>query len=155
MRKRSPEQLSREIRKGAPEDLARIKQLADSEKHALGFITRGTVREALADQAIFVALVNTEVVGFIHFYHRKRDEQTTLYKMMVQDDFRRLGLGRLLLNSVREEAEQIGKGKLLLKCPVDLSSNAFFGNYGFSFVAEEDGRRRKLNIWIYSLAHSL
>jgi N-acetylglutamate synthase-like GNAT family acetyltransferase len=140
-----------ETRKAVETDLDTIKQIADSEKNSLGFITRATIVEAIRNGQVMVVTVNQIVVGFQHYYHRKRDLQTTLYHKAVLSDKRGQGLGIALVDAVVVEARSLGRKTLLLKCPIELPSNAFHEKYGFKKIGEEIGKRRKLNIWQYLL----
>ena len=139
------------IRRGTLKDLDELKVLADLEKPSLGFTTRGTLQGALKNRQLFVAVMGDRLVGFQHYYHRKKDTQTTLYKKMVKLEWRRIGLGKMLVDAVRDEAKELGKETLLLKCPVELPANAFHASYGFTLLRQEKGRRRQLNVWEYQL----
>ncbi len=140
-----------ETRKAVPSDLAVIKAIADTERDSLGFITRGTVREAIDQGQIMVVAVDGNIVGFQHYYHRKRDLQTTFYHKALRKEWRGQGLGRRLVDAVIDEARALGRRKVVLKCPVDLPSNRFHERYGFILVGQELGRKRKLNVWQYFL----
>jgi N-acetylglutamate synthase-like GNAT family acetyltransferase len=138
-------------RKAALSDLVEIKLLEDKEKSSLGFITRQTISEAIETGSIMLILVDDKIVGFQHYYHRKRDLQTTLYHKTIDREYRRQGLGRTLVNSIVEEARFLGRKKLFLKCPTDLSSNSFHEAFGFTLVGKEQGKKRELNLWEYPL----
>lgn len=138
-------------RKARESDLDAIKAIADSEKAAFGFITRATIRAAIAQGGMMVVTVDSDVVGFQHYYHRKRDLQTTLYHKAVMLKWRGQGLGTMLVDAVVEEARSLGRQSLRLKCPADLPSNGFHANYGFKLVGQERGKRRALNLWEFSL----
>src|SRR5437762_2444932 len=56
-----------------------VKTLADANRHIFGFITRNAFYDALQLGALIVAAREDKVVGFLRYYHRKRDLQTTLY----------------------------------------------------------------------------
>lgn len=139
------------VRKGCLEDANAIKALAEEEKSSLGFITLGTFIHALENGQIMVVTIDNQVVGFQHYYHRKRDGQSTLYHKAVKQNHRYKGLGTALVDAVKREAEELGKELLLLKCPVDLQSNDFHSKYGFKLRGVEDGKKRALNVWIYEL----
>ncbi len=138
-------------RKAVPSDLGEIKAIADAERDSFGFLTRGTIREAIEQGQIMVIVVNGNIAGFQHYYHRKRDLQTTFYHKAVRKEWRGQGLGRRLVDAVVDEARALGRAKIVLKCPVDLPSNRFHGEYGFVLVGQELGRKRKLNVWQYVL----
>lgn len=139
------------IRRAVQSDLEAIKAIADAERDALGFITRSTVREAIKQGHMIVATIDGEVVGFQHYYHRKQDLQTRLYHKAVDPEWRMQGIGTALVDAVVNEARALDRRRLLLKCPVELSSNKFHERYGFTLIGQEPGRKRRLNIWEYIL----
>lgn len=136
------------IRKGIIEDVPRIKELAEMERSAIGFMTRSTYKQAIENGQILVVMINDEVVGFQYYYHRKRDTQTTLYQKTIDKEFRHQGLAKLLVDAVINEALLLGHKTVLLKCPVGLESNEFHRKIGFSLIGQEQGKKRKLNIWV-------
>ena len=50
------------VRKAIPSDLHSIKEIADREKKALGFITRGTIIEAIKQEQIVVVENSQRIV---------------------------------------------------------------------------------------------
>ncbi len=139
------------IRKASEADLQAIKNLADREKYSLGFTRRSALEEGIRSGSIFVAEVDSQVIGFQQYYHRKSDLITTLYRKTVAHEWRNKGIGSLLVDAVVEEARQAGKELLRLKCPVDNPSNKFHQDYGFVLVRVDPGRRRKLNVYEYRI----
>lgn len=139
------------IRKAKLDDLDDIKSIVDSEKSIFGFITRGTIKAAVISNNIFVAEYKGRIVGFQHYYHRKSDGQTTLYKKAVIEEFRNLGIGSSLVKAVIDEAKKIGKLKIKLKCPVGLAANTFHKKMGFHLKYREKGKKRELNVYEYDL----
>ena len=138
-------------RKAQPSDLRAIKEIADANKNELGFVTRATIEQAISDGNIMVICTGLLVVGFQHYYHRKRDKQTTLYHKAISSDYRSHKLGTTLVNSVINEAKEIGREKLILKCPANLPSNQFHLKIGFRLVRTEAGKKRSLNVYEYLL----
>ena len=140
------------IRKATDGDLDAIKRLADRHKTELGFILRPALAKAIADRELFVAEVpQGPIVGFVHYHHR-RDQQTTLYHIVVNEAFRRLGVGQALVHALSKEAERRGKTVVLLKCPQNLSANHFYQKIGFTLSVVEEGKRRPLNVWTLSVS---
>jgi N-acetylglutamate synthase-like GNAT family acetyltransferase len=138
-------------RKAVSADLDQIKFIAEKEKKAFGFITRGTIKEAILLEQIMVIEDSQRIVGFQHYYHRKRDLQTTFYHKAILEEFRGKGLGKQLVDAVVDEAKKLGRLRIILKCPIDLPSKAFHEAYGFVKVRVEDGRKRKLNVWQFDI----
>jgi len=79
-------------------DLDAIKQIADAHRRELGFVRRPTLLAAINRQEIFIAKHNAQIIGFVEYHHR-RDNQTTLYNIVVKADYRTQGVGRALVES--------------------------------------------------------
>jgi len=138
------------ITKAKPADIDDIKQIADSHRKELGFVRRPSLLEAINRSEVFVAKQNGLVLGFVEYRHRK-DEQTTLYNIAVISRFHRQNIGRRLVEVLVTEARNRGKQYILLKCPEELPANKFYETLNFQFYGVEPGKRRKLNIWRWSL----
>jgi N-acetylglutamate synthase-like GNAT family acetyltransferase len=138
------------IRKAVIEDLDTIKHLADLHKEELGFVLRPALEKAIIDQELFIAEAEGMVVGFVHYHHR-RDQQTTLYHIVVSEDSRRAGVGQALVNALSEESNEMGKTFILLKCPQNLLANHFYEGVGFSLKRVENGKHRPLNVWVLTV----
>lgn len=125
-----------------------IKQIADCNRHSLGFLPKPKVEEAVANNRVVVVKTSEEkVLGFVIFRHRKTDKQTTLSDICVDENWRNQGLGTLLLQFLYDECLNLQRDFVQLKCPVDLPANAFYDRLGFVKHSTEEGRSRKLNIW--------
>lgn len=138
------------IRSALPKDIDAIKQLADSHKHELGFLRRPSLLEAIQRQELMVAQNGNGLVGFVEYRHR-RDQQTTLYNLVVLPEHRLSGTGRQLVFALEEEARQKEKTLILLKCPEDLPANQFYERIGYTKVRVDTGKNRRLNIWQKSI----
>jgi ribosomal protein S18 acetylase RimI-like enzyme len=136
-------------------DIGRIKRIADSNRNELGFLPRPKVGEAVENKRIIVIkTTDDEVIGFVIFRHRKTDKQTTLSDICVQRDWRGQGLGKVLLQHLYDECLELKRDFIQLKCPVDLSANAFYKKLGFKKHRKEKGRKRELNVWRLSTTKS-
>lgn len=93
-----------------------------------------------------MAVINAQVVGFVEYHHR-RDQQTTLYHIAVEESHRAKGVGRALLDALQEEARQMNKTCVFLKCPEGLPANGFYSGCGFCHVGESQSSRRRLVSW--------
>ena len=122
------------IRKANESDIDQIKDLADQEKNAIGFVNRSAIIDGINQGYVFVAQISNEIIGFQQYYHRKNDLQTTLYRKAVVTEWRFKGIGTRLVDAVVEEAKNLGREKLHLKCPVDNESNEFHKRYGFKLI---------------------
>jgi len=140
-----------QIRKATLNDLDEIKALADENRYELGFVLRPALIRSINRKEVFVAERNKSIVGFVEYHHR-RDSQTTIYHIAVCKTYRRVGVGRALINAVIEEAKKFNKKYILLKCPIDLPANKFYERLGFENFGICNGRNRKLIIWIKKLS---
>lgn len=136
------------IRKALHSDISDLKALADSHKEELGFVLRPALVKSINHGTILLAASTTAPVllGFIDYHHRK-DPQTTLYHIVVSSDQRRHGIGREMVTELCKEALALEKSHIVLKCPVNLSANAFYRDLGFQLMATETGKTRRLNVW--------
>ena len=134
------------VRKAQVADIDGIKQIADSHKRELGFLRRPSLLASIGRDEIFVAEANNKIVGFVEYHHR-RDEQTTLYNIVVEPDYRGLNVGRGLVEALIHETQSYDKKFILLKCPTDLESNGFYESLDFAIHIIENGKRRPLNVW--------
>ncbi len=141
------------IRKAEIQDLAAIKQLADDNRPTLGFVLRPALLAGIKQGWLLIAeQTNGELLGFIHYRHR-RDMQTTLYEICVVQSFRRRGVGRALVKALAREAAQLRKNCIQLRAPVGIAANAFYQMTGFALDRTESGRKRQLNVWRYPIFH--
>jgi|WetSurMetagenome_2_1015567.scaffolds.fasta_scaffold23458_10 GNAT superfamily N-acetyltransferase len=137
------------VRKAIPEDIDRIKQIADKNKKYVGFIIRGALVKAIQRKEVIVIEVENEIVGFVNYHHR-RDDQTTQYDICIDEKHRGKGIGRLLENAALDEAKQFGKKRYIIRAPIDLESNIFYERIGFKLKEVEKGRKRPINVWEYT-----
>lgn len=134
------------IRMALPADLHAIKTIADAHRHELGFVLRPALAKSIDQGELFVSENAAEVIGFVDFHHR-RDEQTTLYHIAVEPAHRGKGLGRALVEALIADARQHGKSYIQLKCPQDLTANAFYQHLGFRRATTDTETRRPLIVW--------
>lgn len=134
------------VRKPTQDDLQPIKQLFDRHKAELGFVLRPSLIKAIDMGEMFVASANSQLVGVVHYHHR-RDHQTTLYHIAVESSARGNGIGCELVHALRAECISRGMDTISLKCPLELSANGFYEHIGFHRVLTETGKRRPLQIW--------
>jgi ribosomal protein S18 acetylase RimI-like enzyme len=140
------------VRKACMEDLDAIKSLADANKVALGFVLRPALAAGVQRGWLLVAeragqvAEQPHVIGFVHYRHR-RDAQTTLYEICVEEAWRGNGVGRALVRALLVESAARGKVCIRLKAPSDLPANKFYQQLGFTLADTEQGKRRQLNTW--------
>lgn len=135
-----------DVRKAVIEDLDAIKAIADAHRDELGFVIRRALQESVERGELIVAVDGDHITGFVDYRHR-RDQQTTLYHIAVLQHVRQRGVGRLLVEGVREDALANGKNVIRLKCPESLPANEFYARVGWQQVAVENGKVRRLVVW--------
>ena len=139
------------IRKAENPDLNAIKQLADKNRAALGFVLRPALAAGIKQGWVVIAeQISGELVGFIHYRHR-HNQQTTLYEICVAEAHRGKGVGCKLVSALAAEAAALGKAHIQLRAPVDLPANAFYRTIGFVLDRTEPGRKRSVNVWKYAI----
>ncbi len=139
------------IRKATLQDLEAIKQIADANREAIGFVLQPALAQNIQRGWVLVAEKDGVVIGFASYRHR-RDEQTTLYEICVAEGYRGNGVGTALLEALIDESRQLGKCYLRLKCPASSLANAFYAGLAFERVGKEQGRCRELIQWRKELA---
>jgi ribosomal protein S18 acetylase RimI-like enzyme len=95
---------------------------------------------------MLVAEITDCIVGFVHCRHR-RDFQTTLYEICVDQAHRRQGIGKALIQRLQEESICQGKTVICLKAPVGIAANDFYESLGFARRSVLPGKRRDLQVW--------
>lgn len=141
------------VRKAELLDLWEVKKLADHHRRELGFVRRAALNRSILRGEVFLATLGATPCGFAEYHHR-RDDQTTLYHIAVEEGFRKLGIGARLLAELQREAIELGKKYLVLVCPSDLPANKFYNRLGFVRVGSQAGQKRTLNEWRLRLADS-
>ena len=133
-------------------DFRHIKSLADEHRHELGFVLGPALAAGITEGRIYVgtALSSSTILGFVHFRHR-RDLVTKTYQICVQRQHRQVGIGRSLLDAVKDSAIELGQLCILLKCPEGLPANIFYQQVGFALLGIMTGKRRRLFTWKLSL----
>ena len=127
-------------------DLESIKHLADQHRHELGFVLAPALARSIERSELVVAENGKGIIGFVEFHHR-RDNQVTLYHIVVKPDHRYQGIGRQLIDALVQDAIGHDKEFIKLKCPANLNANGFYQHLGFSHGGVQPGRSRDLVIW--------
>jgi len=131
--------------------LGQIKKIADLCKGDIGFITKQTLLNAIDERRIIVSTDNGNIVGFVHFYHRKKDKQTTIYEIAVLPQKQKRDFGKKMITELIEYSRHLNRETILLKCPVRNNSNGFYKKMGFKLIKTVCGKKRQLNVWTKKL----
>ena len=145
------------IREASQEDTPVIVALSEASKDDLGPISQH--RQWLIQQVdtgeVFVAETDEgELVGFVVFNHNPltEDEHTTIYYLCTDSTYRRLGIGKRLMEAVAVDARLYGNKRITLKCPTQLPANHFYQSIGYTVEGSEtDQQDGRLNVWTLSL----
>lgn len=139
------------VRPAQNADLDAIKRLFDAHRTELGFVLRPALARSILSRELLVATDEMTVFGAVHYHHR-RDRQTTLYHIAVDDGSRRERVGTALIKALCADCIACKSRRILLKCPTGLPANNFYRAVGFQHQRTEAGKHRKLNVWIMELS---
>jgi|SRR6185312_6847141 len=83
--------------------------------------TAENIREVLADKdhAAFVAIIDNQVVGWIHVLRAIRIESKPFIEiggLVVDENYRKQGIGKLLVNKAKEWSKEKHIDKLRVRC---------------------------------------
>lgn len=121
------------IRIGAPDDAERCQQIARQWRDELPFVMLPALREAAARKQLYIADVDGQIAGFVHWYAR-RDGINTIHEIAVDRDHLQGGIGRTLLYSV--------PCPIRLKCKANNDrANRFYANAGMQQEGTETTRK--------------
>ena len=136
------------IRQARVSELDFIKAIVDKNKTELGFVTRPALQFSIQRSELYLAVDTSTktVIGLVHYRHRE-DKQTTLYSIVVEQNFRGRGIGKRLVRTLSQQARKRGQTHILLRCPQELPANDFYRAYGFQCTLVEPGKKRALNVW--------
>ena len=136
-------------------DIPGIKQIADQNRNALGFLPRAKLDEVTKSHRAFVIHRGELIIGFVIFRHRSKDFQTTLSDICIRNEFRGQGYGKTLMKSLISDCLLHSREYIQLKCPIDLTANMFYKNLGFTLAMMESGKKRPLNVWRLYITNDL
>lgn len=127
--------MANSLRLATPKDLDLIDKLCRRHKRELGFVRRVALVAGIRNKEILVI----PTVAMCDF-HLRRDGWTTIYALISEKP----GCGKRLLRTI------LKRGPVRLKCPVNLTANAFYRHIGGRLIRQErshSAKRRSLNVW--------
>uniref|UniRef100_UPI00404A3EE3 GNAT family N-acetyltransferase n=1 Tax=Gelidibacter sp. TaxID=2018083 RepID=UPI00404A3EE3 len=87
------------------------------------------------DNCVYVIVTNEKVVGWIHGFYTLRVESAAFIEiggLVVDKNFRKMGIGKLLVEKIYEWAESKECNKIRVRCnEVRIESHLFYDNLGF------------------------
>lgn len=123
------------LRLGSAEDIPQIKKIADSNKRYLGFTVRAIISDAITKGELHVATLEAVIIGFVR-WHKRRDGWVTIYEIVVDDQFRKQGVGRMLMRVIEGSPAR-------LKCHSKNPATDFYHRLGFETISTELSRGGK------------
>jgi len=145
------------VQEASGEDAPAILALADVHRDELGAMMqhRSWLTRQIDMGEVFVAkTVDDKLIGFVSFHHNPlpEHEHTTIHYLCTASDYRRQGVGKLLMEAVATDARLCAKRTITLRCPSHLRANHFYKSIGYTLeVNETDQERGGLNVWTLSL----
>ena len=101
------------------------------------------------DNCVFVATKNKKVIGWIHGFYSMRVESDFFVEiggLVVNENFRKNGIGKKLVNKVIEWTESKKCSKVRVRCNVvRKESHRFYENIGFEMHKEQKIFDKPLN----------
>ncbi|MBI3950593.1 MAG: GNAT family N-acetyltransferase [Acidobacteria bacterium] len=134
------------LRKACSKDLDQLIHIIQQHKAVFPFLPRAVFKDFVQKEEVIVYQKASRVLGFVRYHHRK-DGITTLHEIAVLKSHPSTGIGRSLIEALRNECVTLGQKTIRLKCPLDLPANGFYSHLGFQRVSIEDGRKRPLAVW--------
>ena len=89
------------------------------------------VRFAIKRRDVIIAVVDTEIIGALRFYIRKRENKISLYQFAVASNYRGLGILRKML-------QKLSGKEIIVKCPINLFFNDYYVKTGWSLINHND-----------------
>ncbi len=94
-----------------------------------------------SDHVIYVMLNDTQIVGWIHGIYSLRIESDPFVEiggLVVDKDYRRQGLGKLLVDKIVEWSLSRNCHKMRVRCNIIRpEANAFYGSIGFKEIKQQ------------------
>jgi GNAT superfamily N-acetyltransferase len=129
-------------------DLTDIERLAATHQKELGFVMWGALRKAVNDSNCLVWWApRGGALAFLSFYDLKRSKSTTLQYIVVDQQMRRIGVGRALVSALVERCRRYGRESIQLTCSYGLPANEFYLANGFNLESSVNNGKTTKNKW--------
>ncbi len=132
------------IRSANIEDSRYITELSDQLGYkAENLQTENRLHEILQlnDHCVFVAEADKKIVGWIHGFYSLRIESDAFFEiagLVVDGNFRKKGVGKLLVEKIENWAQSINCNQLRVRCNVlRKESHVFYNKIGFSEIKQQ------------------
>lgn len=143
------------IREAKLSDILYITDLANKEGHAVGFIPKPAYEAAITgiktgkrwsltcNDKLWIAEDNNTPVGFVLASFGKI---VKVNQIAIQEDARKIERGKMLLDTLKNYANGMGKYNFGCGCADDLESNLFWRAMGWNLVSQRRGKHFS-NTW--------
>lgn len=137
----------------APHLLSDVIALADRNKGTLGLFPRQAFEQAAQDNLILVAVDESgNLVGYLLYRIVKTKYRASITHLCVDTAHRKQGVGRLLVNRLKDETGHL-RG-INLHSRMDYESNSLWPRLGFKCIGEKPGRgKEQIPLSHYWFAH--
>lgn len=110
--------------------------------------------EHVAEPRVFAAVVDGSQVGWIELGYEKWNNRMRVWEFLVKEEFRRMGVGSLLMELAIKVAKERGARMLVLETQsCNVPAIAFYLKHGFSLIgfdsaaySNEDIRRSEVRL---------
>lgn len=131
-----------------------IVNLHKKNSQRLGFIPKSRVEQYVNDNQVFIAKEGGLESGFC-IVGSGKGLDLKIYQHCIEEDLRRLSIGKKLFNDVECVARNMGYENITLRCRENLEANKFwealqFINYGFENKVTQRTKKGILK-WIYKI----
>ena len=94
-----------------------------------------------ADNCVFVMFDNENMIGWIHGFYTRRVESDSFIEiggMVVDKNYRRKGIGRMLVQKIMEWAHEVKINKIRVRCnSLRHDTHTFYRSIGFVEMKEQ------------------
>jgi GNAT superfamily N-acetyltransferase len=132
------------IRRAAPEDAATIAILS----HQLGYSisveqTLENIKAITAnkDHAAFVAVHEKQIIGWVCLSYMIQLECPPICELrglVIDERYRKMGIGKMLINEAKQWSKEKGNDQLSLRCNVKrIEAHLFYQHLGFKEIKQQ------------------
>ncbi len=132
--------------------VSQVRQNADLEKDALGFLPAGVYDDAAKRDNLLVAVCGEKFAG--HLLFGGRFPHARIFQLFVAPDFRGSGIGGRLVGRLIEVMEGYSFLSISARVAADLDANEFWNRMGFAIAGIKPGgptRNRVINLRVKQL----
>lgn len=135
--------------------LEQIATFADSNRDSFGFLPRPCYAEAISRGRIWIYKQNDSVIAYLFF--GGRFPNISVMQLFVAQTARKSGLGRMLIDRLRQHAISHGFQTISAKVAADLPANTFWEKMGLLVQRQLKGgqtKNRLINARLLELPHN-